>query len=641
MFKYFGRTAGYLLLCLWFPLLVSAQSARRASISAPLPDGFPRITAYLDVRDDQGAFVSGLQAGEITALEDGVPLPVEHVLESEVGVQAVVVVNEATPFGIRDEKGNSRFDYIQEDIQAWAASTEPSGEDTLSLVTPEGAPVSFEPDRAKWLAALEAYAPDFKLANPSLDGLARGISMAAEATPRPGMQRAVLFLTPTLNPVFNNGLRALAEQANEAGVHVFVWLVDSPLLYDSPEAEDLRLLAELTGGKLDKFLGAEKHLDFQVVFDMLRDAYVVSYQSVLTTAGVHELAMVIQKDGWEVAAPGRAFEVHVQAPKPILVSPPSQIVRAAPENGEGENEMQPSEQTIEVIIEFPDSFVRPLASTRLYVNGIVVAENTKAPFDQFTWDLSAYEVSERVYIAVVAEDHLGMSGVTIETPVQVTVQRPPQGLDQLYAKFGSTMAAVAVGVAGIVLILVLVLAGRIQPRQLGKRRRKKRSAGDPVTQPIDALPQAKYDEPASKLAQFARRVSSPGQAWSQKRFASQAPAYLTPVDHSGESMPGKVLPMTAEEMTFGRDAVRVTVRLDDPALEDVHARLWQDAEGKFWLADSESVAGTWLNFAPVSASGCRIEHGDLIHFGRVGYRFTLTNPEKERRPVVIREGDKI
>jgi hypothetical protein len=30
----------------------------------------------------------------------------------------------------------------------------------------------------------------------------------------------------------------------------------------------------------------------------------------------------------------------------------------------------------------------------------------------------------------------------------------------------------------------------------------------------------------------------------------------------------------------------------------------------------------------------RLEHGDLIHLGRVSFRFELTNPRRIRQPVV-------
>jgi hypothetical protein len=38
---------------------------------------------------------------------------------------------------------------------------------------------------------------------------------------------------------------------------------------------------------------------------------------------------------------------------------------------------------------------------------------------------------------------------------------------------------------------------------------------------------------------------------------------------------------------------------------------------------------------PVPEDGQFLEHGDLVHLGRVGFRFALKNPDKVRKPVII------
>ena len=53
------------------------------------------------------------------------------------------------------------------------------------------------------------------------------------------------------------------------------------------------------------------------------------------------------------------------------------------------------------------------------------------------------------------------------------------------------------------------------------------------------------------------------------------------------------------------------------------------------MADAGSVAGVWVNYTPISQSGARLEHGDLVHIGRIGFRFTLRQPGATRKPVVI------
>jgi pSer/pThr/pTyr-binding forkhead associated (FHA) protein len=60
-------------------------------------------------------------------------------------------------------------------------------------------------------------------------------------------------------------------------------------------------------------------------------------------------------------------------------------------------------------------------------------------------------------------------------------------------------------------------------------------------------------------------------------------------------------------------------------------------DGSFRLVDEGSVAGTWVNYSSVSSDGVTLEHGDLIHIGRVNFRFTQRDPLRQRKPVITKE----
>ena len=87
-------------------------------------------------------------------------------------------------------------------------------------------------------------------------------------------------------------------------------------------------------------------------------------------------------------------------------------------------------------------------------------------------------------------------------------------------------------------------------------------------------------------------------------------------------------------MTFGSDARQAVLALDDAAIEPLHARLWMDDDDNFFLADADSVSGTYINYTAVNTVGSPLHHGDLIHIGHIGYRFTSSNPNKTRQPTV-------
>jgi hypothetical protein len=56
--------------------------------------------------------------------------------------------------------------------------------------------------------------------------------------------------------------------------------------------------------------------------------------------------------------------------------------------------------------------------------------------------------------------------------------------------------------------------------------------------------------------------------------------------------------------------------------------------GSFRIMDQGSIAGTWVNYVSVPPNGITLEHGDLLHLGRVCLRFTLRQPSHARKPAI-------
>ena len=123
----------------------------------------------------------------------------------------------------------------------------------------------------------------------------------------------------------------------------------------------------------------------------------------------------------------------------------------------------------------------------------------------------------------------------------------------------------------------------------------------------------------------------------QSRVPS-APAYLIRLTSAGEPASATPIPILEADMTFGTDPVQSMHVLDDPSIAPLHARIQQKEEGFFVIIDHGSVAGTWVNFEPVTGEGVRLAHGDKIHFGQMIYRFDLSQPPAESEPKVISAG---
>jgi predicted component of type VI protein secretion system len=114
-----------------------------------------------------------------------------------------------------------------------------------------------------------------------------------------------------------------------------------------------------------------------------------------------------------------------------------------------------------------------------------------------------------------------------------------------------------------------------------------------------------------------------------------APAYLIRLTNSGEPASASPIPLFEKDMTFGTDPVQSKRVLDDPSISPLHARIKQTDDGSFTIYDHGSIAGTWVNYEPITREGYRLAHGDRIHFGQLVYRFDLSQPPAESEPKVI------
>jgi hypothetical protein len=92
---------------------------------------------------------------------------------------------------------------------------------------------------------------------------------------------------------------------------------------------------------------------------------------------------------------------------------------------------------------------------------------------------------------------------------------------------------------------------------------------------------------------------------------------------TGSALPGPAL--TFYNVTIGRDPAAVDIVLDDSSVSRLHARIHGDAREGYWLHDEGSAGGTYLNFERLGLAPRLLEHGDVIQFGRVMFRFVLSS----------------
>jgi hypothetical protein len=625
-----------LLTLIWILILIlgaankssSAQEGSQVRLAPINTEDFPRMTSYLDVRTAEGDFGFDIESDHVRIIEDGNQIPIDEFELLHTGVQFVLAVSPGPAFDIRDVQGISRYEYLVQALVEWASERKGSTIDDLSIMIADGPDSHHLTDMDRWISILNSYLPTGSETGPDFDLLAQAMNVAADPPTVPGMGRAVLFVTPLPSQDVSLGLQSLAARANQQGIKIFIWLIASSELFSSPEAGQLAALAEQTGGRLFAYSGQEPIPSPEEFLEATRNAYFLAYDSQITSSGSHQTSAEVNIDGANIASQVQEFDLEVLPPNIALVSPPMKIERRSLDEEGDPSILFPSSQELEVMVEFPDGHVRPLRRTTLFVDGIETENNRTEPFDQFTWDLSEYTSSGEHILEVEVEDALGLTEKSLGTSVNVTVGVPSSNPLRIISRNRTLIAGIVVAVSGAILLLVLILGGRLRPGFVRDfRRRKKRS--DPVSQPL----QTSRDEAARPRPTWINRFQ-----WPRGSVAAKAYAQLVPLTDSNQEESYPPIAITSENMTFGSEAGKADLIVADDSVEEIHARLKRESKGVFRLSDEGSTAGTWVNYAPISRAGVILEQGDLIHIGRVGFRFIMRNPHRIRKPVQKPDG---
>ena len=416
--------------------------------------------------------------------------------------------------------------------------------------------------------------------------------MLLETKPtEPGTKKAILFISPHLTPETFDGVDSVIQRANDVDARIFVWLLDTGAFFTGPGAQALQRLAVETGGQFYAYSGIEALPDLESYLGSLRFLYKATYTSRITQTGAHTLSLQVTAGEQQAVSPEQTFEVTVEPPSAVLLSPPLQIVRETdPEDQYNLETLAPVSQSLEILVEFPDDHPRPLARTALLVDGQIVAENTAEPFDTFSWDLTPYATSGMHQLAVEIEDTLGLKRTSLSVPVEVTVIQPPSGFSAFLERNRAAVTTGAVVLAGIILMLVVVIGGRLRMPSAKDRRKARKAETDPVTQPVIVT------------AEKARETKSSPLSWLRVRPVI-APAYLSRVTPDGQARPARRSRSPRARPPLARTPSRPPTCWTTRPLSPLHCRLRQDDRGNFTIYDQGSVSGTWVNFESVGREG--------------------------------------
>jgi hypothetical protein len=627
----------------------SAQSGSTVVITSPNTGDFPHLSAFLDVHDASGGFVHALTPQDVNIQEDGISRPVTELVEQTPGVQFVIAITPGASFNIRDSMGISRFEYLLQDLQAGSWASQPPGVDDFSLLTMGGPQLTHSSSPAELLTELKSYAPAETDAVPSLEVLAAALQVVSDPTARPGMERAILFITPPQETDVSLGLQSIISSANQQNIHVYVWLLAAPEVFETPAIDLLRGLANQTRGAFFAFSRDEAVPDLETLIEPLRYVYQLSYDSLVTSPGTHQLSAQVTTASEQLTSAPQSFELDLQAPVPTLLDPPKEIVRTyasqpTPATAAVSADLVPLEQVLKIKVAYPDGYDHSLTLTRLFVDGAIAVENTQAPFDSLVWDLRPYTQDGVHTLVVEVTDNLGLVGKTSGTTVSISVPSPAQGMFIAVSQKKPLLLGAAAVIAASVLVLVLILGGHIRPslhpgqvRNWVGGSEKTRPAGyrQLLSQPNDQVtPLQKAASAVPKREPFHSKGWFERLPWVRhEEVLISAHAYLIPLVGFDEPTIPASLQITSEDVTIGSDPNLANLVIVDPSIEGQHARIHQE-DKSFLIIDAGTVAGTWVNYEQVASSGTYLRHMDIIHLGRIGIRFQLSEPGQLRKIIV-------
>lgn len=596
---------------LWAGPLAWAASRAYAHLWQVAPVAYPQMAAYVSVYGPDGAFVPDLKPQAFTVIEAEQSLPVEEAQAQRPGLHVAVAINPGRAFAVRDASGVPRQLYIFYQLQTWLEQ-EQRGHHDLSLLTLHGPTLPHTDDPLALLDALTDYfaaqGDAFREMTPELTPLVHAITQVAGPSPRPGMGRVVLFITAPVEDLKPEDLDLPRARAQKAHVRIWVWLVAPPSEAHSPQGNAWARLAEDTAGQFLVFSGQEVLPDLKTAFARLDGVYRLVYTTAQTKPGAYPVRVTVDSPYGPLHTGEATLDLNLAPPQVRWLVPPSEVTRRPARPGQPLSAWPPTEQRLEVAVTFPDGVNRALRRSALWVDGEKVAEHTQPPFERFMWDLTGYTATETHTLQIEVEDALGLVGASPQVEVTVRVVEPAPGPGTPSPTAPLTAAAptptatphppsagamTPLGKAvvwGSALVAGLVLFAALWWAWRGKNlwaRPTRRPAQRPSSTPVgwgvlEPLPPLEPDWP----------------------------------------LPPRVT-LAASEVVLGSDPAQAQVVLSDRSVSPRHARLWRDEEGRVFIADLRSLAGTWVNYAPVSAQGAPLEPGDVVYLGRLGYRFAL------------------
>lgn len=612
------------------------RAARAQSIGPELRLGeidkseFPEVSLDFSIKNARPNQLEPLKDSEITILEGSKKIPISRLESQYTGTHFMLAINTARNLALFDLHGISNYDKMKGVIKTLGSNLAPDSGDHFSLfINPESQWNELS-SYSEWLNALDSYEDVYGMRR--IDQSFASLEMAINAFQNSELDQetVLLYVAPAIYPRNVERFKELIAQATQLGLPIHTWMVlEFPDTSTAKEAE-LREALDAGGGSLFLFSRDEELPDPKSYIEGMGYRYTVAYESSLRASQTVKLSVQVDTLGLgKLQSASKELSVFVQPAQLRFLNLISELSVELDKEGLP----NPKELPLEVSIEFPDNYPREILVTSLWVNGEKIKENQAPPYGNFLIELESYTESENLSLEVKLDDSWGLQGSTGTQKVALTVIEPENFIQEVSQ--GSTRwLLLGAGVGILILGFIFILSGSRKKRKT-KNTTKETSASMAKTEELQedsemALAQAQ-SEPSNNdevklLEKPDEKVKEPEQASS----ATQQEMLIAPARHFGslhkldkDSTPSAVKPflLTKKVIYIGRDPKLADLVLDDPAIEPLHAELQLFDDGRATLTDFKTTAGTYRNFKALSGTAIELQHGDILHFGTVMYRF--------------------
>ena len=602
------------LLLLTFPLSALAQGGFSLVLYAPDLGQFPKVTLYLDAYDAQGQFIPSLDLNSFKVFEDGFERTLNETQLLEPGLHTIIAFNLGATLSNRaDATVPTRYEETVFAIASWLNGLQSTVPNQYSLTSNEGSLADSVQEKGTVIYRLQNYKPNLFNFQPDLGSLSLALDIAARPNLNPQGKQAILLITPLPLDQSLANLAAMRARAQELRVPVNVWLVASDTAANAPAVKQLTALAFSTGGR---FLFYPENLQQPNVEDYvgsLRGIYRLRYTSSVSQSGAHTVRVEGKYGSQTAVTPDTQFGIDLNLPTAVLVGLPDEVKREYVSSG-GRKTLQPGFITLQANFLFLDGYERQLKSTRLYVDGVQIAENQQEPFGVFAWPLNTYQFGGEHLLAVEVEDILGFRSISPPVSVMITVESLyPAWLTTLlkFLSAGGWIPVAVVALGGTVIFSLRLRRHRLAALENGDTFFDEGNL-DPLLQNVPGLSNGREIPDQGVVTDTI--MTSP---------VEEEPPCLVWAGELPSPIKDGMICIDRKEIIIGSDPGQCSFPVQAEGVSTQHACLVRNESGAVTIADLGSEAGTWVNYAPVSSRGIVLNDGDLVQIGSLTFRYRI------------------